>query len=182
MRFLMNSKNILFITAACNAIFIALLSLQIAFFRVIPFPLGLLTLLVVLAMGGVAFVLSVICLVKRKKLESSIPLFAVIIAFVAWHLLSTDDYSIFVRFKMEESQYNAAISGARCTVRGGCLSSADLPGFIVFPFEGLAASVGIVYAPDGRMDKFLARPQTFSSEVSCSSKPISGNFYVCGFY
>jgi hypothetical protein len=163
-------------------VFLVLAFLHLTFFRVIPFPLGLLTLLVALLAGLTAFVLCAGRVMERRQWSSAIGLSVLAAACAGWYVLPTDDYSIYVKFKLEQPQYEAAIRGERCTLPNGCLSSAGLPGFLVFPYDGLSVWVGIVYAPEGRIDRLMAQPQAFSGDVSCSPKPIEGHFFVCGFY
>ena len=163
-------------------VFIILAFLHLTFFRILDFPFGILTLLIALLAGLVAFVLCAGALAARRQWSSAIGLGALVLASACWYVLPTSDYSIWVKFKMEEPQYEAAIRGERCTLPNGCLSAAALPGFFVFPYDGLGAWVGIVYAPQGRIDRLLAQPQPFSTEVSCADRPIEGHFFVCGFY
>jgi hypothetical protein len=162
-------------------VFVIFAFLHLTFFRILDFPFGMLTLLIAVLAWLVAFVLCAGSLAGRRQWSSAIGLGVLAMVSAGWYVLPTEDYSIWVKFKMEEPQYNAAIRGERCTLPNGCLSAAALPGFIVFPYDGLGAWVGIVYAPEGRIDRLLAQPKTFSSYVSCSAKPIEGHFFVCGF-
>jgi len=162
-------------------VFALLAFLHVTFFRLIPFPLGLLSLLVACLAGVLAFVLCTARIATTRQWSSVVGLAGLVIAAACWRFLPTEDYSLYVRFKMEEPCYDAAVRGERCTVPGGCLSSASLPGFLVFPYDGLGGWVGIVYAPGGRIDRLLANPQSFSSAVACADKPIDKDYFICGF-
>ena len=162
-------------------VFALLAFLHVTLFRLIPFPLGIFSLLIACLAGVIAFVLCAARIATTRQWSSVIGLAGLAIAAACWHFLPTEDYSLYIRFKMEEPRYDAAVRGERCTVPGGCLSSASLPGFLVFPYEGLSGWVGIVYAPGGRIDRLLANPQSFSSAVACADKPIDKDYFICGF-
>lgn len=162
--------------------FVVLAFLHVIFFRIIPFPLGILTALVALLAGLVAFLLCVFRLARQRQWSSAIGLGTLVTAFACWYVLPTEDYSIYVRFKLEEPRYEAAVRGEKCTVPGGCMALAALPGFMVFPYEGLGVWAGVVYAPEGKIDRLLVQPDAASSDVSCDTKPIEGHFFICGFY
>lgn len=160
-------------------LFAAAVVVHVVLFRILPFPTALLTLLLAFGAGVAASVVCMTMLIWKRQAGAGAALLVVAATAYAWQVLPTVEYSILVRFKLEQSGYEAAVRGQGCKVLGDCWSSSKLPGYVVFPYDGLGAFVAIVYAPDGDIGRFVATRNVFAGDADCVRKPITGKFFVC---
>ncbi len=168
------------------AIFPLLVLVQCAFFYVLPFLVPFLTGIALVTYGiGVSYV----AMRDLAQWRTRIQLWAIVLVAATWSFwvyVPTKEAAIHVRFWIERHNYERAVAEISRGAKPGCLATDDCMfdgRELVFPYPGLlSAWIGIVYVPDPDNGPDLALLKSVAGVAGCDPEPISGHYYMCGFY
>ena len=104
-----------------------------------------------------------------------------------WVLVPTKEAAIAVRFWVDDANYEQAVAEISRGAKPSCLAAHDClfdGRQLVFPYPGLLSGwIGIVHVPEPDSGPDLERlKKNVAAGADCDSKPISGHYFVCGFY